>query len=137
MLKKIIFSSLFLFLLSFLLSLGVSAQTSGDALKGLNDTAGKVTAFQQQVNQNPTTAGLFIQSSAGRIIGAVLSFVGVLFLIMMIFAGIMWMTAEGNEQKVTKAKDLLVNSIIGIVIIFAAYAITAFVGNFVSSQLLK
>lgn len=129
--KKIIFSSVFLFFFSLLLALGVSAQTTGDTLNGLDATAGKVTAFQNQTKPGND----FIQSRAGTIIGTVLSFVGVLFLIMMIYAGIMWMTAQGNDQQVTKAKELLINSIIGIIIIFAAYAITAFVGNFVTSQL--
>ncbi len=133
MTKKIIISSLFVFCFSLILAFGAQAQvTTGDPLSGLDQTAGAVTAFQgQKPDQN------FIQSSAGKIIGVVLSFVGVLFLIMMIFAGIMWMTAQGNDQRVTKAKDLLVNSIIGIVIVFAAYAITTFIGNFVTNQFIK
>ena len=129
--KKIIFSSVFLFLFSLLLAFGVSAQVT-DPLQGLDETAGKVNAFKTS-----KPGADFIQTRAGSIIGTVLSFVGVLFLIMMIYAGIMWMTAQGNDQQVTKAKDLLINSIIGIIIIFAAYAITAFVGNFVSNQLLQ
>ena len=39
------------------------------------------------------------------------------------------MTAGGNEQTIAKSKDLLVNATIGIVIVFAAYALTAFIGN--------
>jgi len=66
-----------------------------------------------------------------------LSFVGVLFLILMIYAGLMWMTAQGNSQQVDKAKDLLINSVVGIIIVFSAYAITAFMGKFISDQLLK
>lgn len=128
MLKKIIFSSLFLFLVWGVLGANVQAQSAGDAIKGLDDTVINVPAFQ---GQNITTT--FVQTRTGQIIGIVLSFVGVLFLIMMIYAGIMWMTAQGNDQQVTKAKELLINSVIGIVIIFAAYAITAFIGNFVSN----
>jgi TRAP-type C4-dicarboxylate transport system permease small subunit len=130
MLKKIIFSSLFLFLIFSAFGIAAQAQTNGDAINGLDQTAGKVTAFQGQIS---TVDNSFIQTQTGRIIGVVLSFVGVIFLIMMIYAGIMWMTAQGNDQQVTKAKELLVNSIIGIIIIFAAYAITAFIGNFVSN----
>ena len=134
MTKKIIISSLFVFCFSLILAFGAQAQvTTGDPLSGLDQTAGAVTAFKNQ----PIPTENFIQSRAGKIIGVVLSFVGVLFLIMMIFAGIMWMTAQGNEQRVTKAKDLLINSIIGIVIVFAAYAITTFVGNFVSNQFIQ
>jgi len=39
------------------------------------------------------------------------------------------MMAEGNEQKVGKAKDLITNAIIGLIIVFTAYAITAFLGQ--------
>ena len=134
--KKIIFSSLFLCLFAFLAILGSAAQVKADnTLDGLNATANTVDAFKGQVTQTNETAKNFIQTKSGQIIGTVLSFVGVLFLILMIYAGILWMTAGGNDQIVTKAKGLLINSIIGIVIIFAAYAITAFVGNFVSNQL--
>jgi TRAP-type C4-dicarboxylate transport system permease small subunit len=96
-------------------------------MTGLNQTAA-VTVLNQSAGSNAN----FFQTFAGKLIGVVLSFVGVLFLVLMIYAGITWMTAQGNEQQVSKAKDLLINSIIGIVLIFAAYAITAFVGKFVS-----
>lgn len=124
--KKIIFSSLFFLLFSCLAFFGSGICNAQDG--GLKDTANQVDAFK---NQNPSET--FIQTTAGKLIGVVLSFVGVLFLILMIYAGITWMTAAGNDQQVTKAKSLLINSIIGLIIIFAAYAITAFVGNFVST----
>jgi len=100
---------------------------------GLNETVQEIDAFK---DQNPQTDINFIQTKAGQIIGTALSFVGILFLILVIYAGIMWMTAQGNEQKVTKAKDLLINSIVGLIIVFAAYAITAFVGEFVTKNIL-
>jgi len=127
MYKKIIFSAFFVFLLFGAIKFNALAAT-GDVIGGLDETAGKITAFQGQVIDNS-----FIQTQTGRIIGVVLSFVGVIFLIMMIYSGIMWMTASGNDQQVQKAKDLLINSVIGIIIIFAAYAITAFIGNFVTN----
>ena len=102
---------------------------------GLSDTVQEIDAFK---NQNVSNVGTsFIQTRAGEIIGLVLSFVGVLFLMLVIYAGILWMTAQGNEQKVTKAKDLLINAVVGLVIVFAAYAITAFVGDFVTEQMLN
>jgi hypothetical protein len=45
----------------------------------------------------------------------------------MIFAGITWLTAQGDEQKALKAKKVIEESISGIVIVLAAYAITYFV----------
>jgi len=110
--KKIIFSYLFLLTFSLVAGFGIVSQASADeTLNGLNATAGKVDAFKAQVS-NPDSN--FIQTKAGQIIGTALSFVGVLFLILMIYAGIRWMTAQGNDQQVTKAKDQLINAIIGL-----------------------
>lgn len=47
----------------------------------------------------------------------------------MIIGGVMWMTASGNEQHVEKAKSLITNAVIGMIIVFSAYAITYFVTN--------
>jgi len=93
---------------------------------GLNDSAGVVTAYQDQIS-NPDDN--FLSTKLGTIIGIVLSFVGVIFLILMIFAGLTWMTAQGSQEKVGKAKDLMINAVIGLIIVMAAYAITAFVGD--------
>jgi TRAP-type C4-dicarboxylate transport system permease small subunit len=99
-----------------------------EALSGLNATAGQVGAFKDQTSQ--TNIGTdFLTTKAGQIIGLVLSFVGVIFLVLMIYAGILWMTASGNEQQTTKAKDLIISAVIGIIIVFAAYAITNFIGT--------
>jgi len=48
---------------------------------------------------------------------------------LVIYGGFLWMTARGNEQQVTKAKDLIISAVIGLVIVLAAYAITAYVGG--------
>lgn len=68
-----------------------------------------------------------IPSLIGSIIMGALGFVGVIFLILMIAGGLMWMTASGNEERVTKAKSLITNAVIGMIIVFSAYAITYFV----------
>lgn len=70
-----------------------------------------------------------IPTTIGKIIGALLSFVGVVFLVLMIYGGFTWMMARGNEQEVTKAKSLIEAAIIGLVIVLAAYAITGFISG--------
>lgn len=111
-------------------TLAQTADTSGNY--GLDETAGKVDALSGQVASYNKD---FLQTKAGMIIGVVLSFVGALFLILMIYAGILWMTAQGNDQEVTKAKGLIINAIVGLIIVFAAYALTSFLGNsLLSSQ---
>lgn len=60
-------------------------------------------------------------------INIALSLVGILFFGMALYAGIRWMTAQGNEENVTKAKDTLEAAIIGLAIVFVAYAVSTFV----------
>jgi len=61
------------------------------------------------------------------VVKAFLGLLGVIFLILMIYAGYIWMTAGGEEEKVTKAKDTIRRAIIGLIIVVAAYSITYFV----------
>jgi len=68
-----------------------------------------------------------IYSLIQTVISAFLSIIGVLLLIYMLYAGYNWMTAQGEEEKVEKAKDTLKRAIIGAIIIIAAYAISIFV----------
>jgi len=68
-----------------------------------------------------------LESGIGNIIALVLSFLGVIFLILIIVGGISWMTAAGNDQQIEKAKSLITNAAIGVLIVFSAYAITWFV----------
>jgi len=64
---------------------------------------------------------------AGTVVGAFLSLLGVIFLILMLYGGYNWMIAHGDEQKVTKAKDTIRTAIIGLIIILSAFAIYFFV----------
>lgn len=71
------------------------------------------------------------QSTLAKIIGIViqafLGLLGVIFLVYMLYAGYNWMIAQGEEEKVTKAKDTIQRAIIGLIIVIAAYAISAWV----------
>ncbi len=68
-----------------------------------------------------------ISTVIGTIIKAVLGFLGTVALILVIYGGFLWMTAGGNEEKVTKARKLLLNAVVGLIIIVSAYSITTFV----------
>jgi hypothetical protein len=63
----------------------------------------------------------------GNIIFIIISFLGVIFLLLMIYGGFMWMTAMGDEKKVTKAKDMLTAAVIGLIVVVGAYVITYFI----------
>ena len=71
-----------------------------------------------------------VDSIIGMIIYIALGMVGVLFFGLIILSGIKWMIAQGNEEKIGKAKDSLLNSIIGLAITLGAYAISYFIINY-------
>lgn len=65
----------------------------------------------------------------GQIIQVVLGFLGVIALGLALYAGFLWMTAQGNEEKINQAKKILVNAAIGLAIILSAFAIVSFLIN--------
>ena len=68
----------------------------------------------------------------GQAVNILLSFLGIIFIILIILAGYRWMTASGNQETITQAKGSLKSSIIGLLIVVGAYAIW----QLISSQLL-
>lgn len=68
----------------------------------------------------------------GRLLQIFFGLLGVVALALLIYGGFVWMTATGDPNKVDKAKKIIQNAIIGLVIIFSAFAITTFLMNIFS-----
>jgi len=120
-LKKL---SLLAIIVSFVFSLTtfISPVVADDGNFGLTETTAQGEVGKALLKETPAVM-------AGRIIGAVLSLVGVVFFLLVLYGGLRWMIAQGNEAEVDKAKQILVAAVIGLIIVLAAYAITAFIGN--------
>lgn len=91
---------------------------------GLDITGGRA-GFNTGVDETipvPTLA-----ETVGKIVGVFLSFLGIIFFVLMVYGGFMWMTARGNSEQTGKAKTVLIDAILGLIIILLAYAITSFV----------
>ncbi|MBP9828207.1 hypothetical protein KBC55_03565 [Patescibacteria group bacterium] len=116
-----------LFSIGFLLP-GISlAQLSPGDNYGLNDTA--QAGYGEGVTSN-SNIGTYLGT---YIIQPVLGLMGILFLLLTVYAGFLWMTAQGDDSKVKKAKDILVAAVIGAVIMASAYVLTAAVFNALST----
>lgn len=63
------------------------------------------------------------------IINVALGLLGIIAVVIVLIGGFKWMTAGGNEEKVTEARKLIISGVIGIAIILSAYAIASFVIN--------
>ncbi len=105
--------------------------------------AGAQTTFAQSLDVQTSatevaqTAG-FSQTSfidiLGTLINIVLSLLGVVFLFLVLYAGWLWMNAQGDPKQIEKARGILINGVVGLVILLSAYAITTFVINFLSDS---
>jgi Type IV secretion system pilin len=62
-----------------------------------------------------------------RVIKTILGFLGILFLVFILASGFQWMTAGGNEEKITKAQQRIKNATIGLAIIIFSYTINTFI----------
>ncbi len=60
------------------------------------------------------------------IINTLLSFVGLVFFLLLAYSGYLWMTAHGNEEQVKKAKEMMKEIVIALIIIFTARLFTEF-----------
>lgn len=70
----------------------------------------------------------------GRIIQIALGLLSTIALVIILYAGFLWMTSEGEESKIERAKQLLKNGIIGLVIILSAWGVTIFFLNKLSGN---
>ncbi|MCD4760615.1 pilin [bacterium] len=99
-----------------LVSLPILASASLVDDSGLVDAGEGTTLIKRDI---PTVVGIVINS--------LLSLMGVLFTVLIIWGGFKWMTSAGNSQQVDDAKNIIKNSVIGLVIVLASYAIVKFV----------
>lgn len=73
----------------------------------------------------------------GQIIVMLLSFIGTIFLCLIVYAGYLRMTAHGEEDKIKKSTEIVTAGIIGIAIVLISYAITIFVTENVQQAALQ
>ncbi len=70
-----------------------------------------------------------LKSAIYRIIKISLTFIGIIFIILIIYGGFLWMTSQGNDDQVGKARTIIIRSAIGLFIVLASLSIAWFVFN--------
>lgn len=93
---------------------------------GLEATGDEVYGSLGKEGQN---IGLYIGE---RIINPFFGILGLIFLMLMIYGGIIWMTASGNDASVAKAKQIIVRATLGLLIILLSYGFTQFIFQAIS-----
>ena len=72
---------------------------------------------------------------AVNIVRYLMTFLGIIAVVIILLGGFKWMTAAGNEDKVAEAKKLIVAGIIGLIIILASFAIVKFVVSMTTNMI--
>ena len=68
-----------------------------------------------------------IAATISGLVTTIIGLIGVVFFLLLLYAGVLYMTSAGDGDKVDKAKKLITSAIIGIIIVFSAYALASFV----------
>lgn len=98
-----------------------------DAIRAGVDAA----ATQGGIQTVGCTGTACIVTIIGNVVNIALSFLGVLLLCYLLYAGFLWTTAGGDSKKTDAARSIIQNAVIGLVLTLSAFAIS----NFVIEQL--
>lgn len=111
------------------IALGLFLPTLGSALSfnpAVGDPTGKIS------DTTGSTGALTLGTTAPtlvalNLINTALSLLAALCVALLLYAGFLWLWARGNTEEVKKAKDIIIGTVIGLVIVLASLGITQFV----------
>jgi len=102
----------------------VNAIGSLDSINNIDNTKSSSKDISEEAGVNTTRT---IPEIIGLIIKIIIGLCGTICLVIIIYSGVMIMTAGGNKEQMLKARKNLAPTIIGLFILSAAYAITDFI----------
>lgn len=103
-----------------LVSLSASAQTTSFSIEDIGSSIGLGSADLRQTVIN--------------ILQWVLGILGLVAVSFIIYGGVLWMTANGRQERIDKAKRVILSAVIGLVIVLIAWAIVLFVARFITGS---
>ncbi|HRH23442.1 MAG TPA: hypothetical protein PK295_02335 [Candidatus Magasanikbacteria bacterium] len=114
-----------LFVTSLILGVSIFLPSGVLATSTAPDIMGQLNAGSQAAGYGTEAQDIRITVAKG--IQLVLSLLGIVFVVLVVYAGFLIFTAAGNEENVSKAKKIISYAVIGLIIILSAYSITSFV----------
>lgn len=97
--------------------------TDGGDLNGKIDIGDPLGIISQGKIDDPAIQSDWIGSIVKRVIAPI----GAIAFLMFVAGGFYWIFSAGNEEKVKRGRDIMIWTAIGLIVIFAAYAILTFV----------
>jgi len=90
-----------------------------------------------QLNIGAESSGLKLENEeapdvrifASGLINTLLGAYGIIFTVLMVYAGHLLMTARGNEEMIQKGYKTIIGAVIGLILVLSSYSIAYFVGK--------
>lgn len=114
-----------------LVPLSISAQGFTSKDTGLEESANRAGFFTNLPCRSQP--GGCLPYFAGNVINAGLGLFGSIFFALVLWGGVKYMTARGDDKRVTDARETIKNAVIGLIVTIAAYSIATFTLNTVST----
>jgi len=111
---------------SLCLSLTVASSSLFQSLPALAASAREGLGVAAEVaygSGSPTGIGMLV----GNVINVVISISGVILVLLIVYSGFLYLTAMGDKTKVDKAKKMLNEGIIGLILVLIAYSASIFI----------
>jgi len=101
---------------------GKNGSSSNTSVTETTDTINGGTKIRSLIKSTPSD---FI----ARIIKNLLGLAGTMTMVMMVYGGLLWMTARGNQKAIGQAQRIIIWTAVGLIIIFSSYTILSFLFN--------
>ena len=99
-----------------------AVKSAKDKLLNIGTTTGFVKKNDKLIDNDAEFYSRF-----ALIVNIVLGMVGVLATAYLVYSGVKWITAGGNEEQIKSAKEGIKNAVIGLAVIFLGFVIVNFV----------
>jgi len=93
--------------------------------------------FGVDVTAGPVPVLISLEVIISSVVGILTVIAGIFFVIFFFLAAFKWQTAGGDSGKVQKARDEMIQGVIGMIIIVAAYGIIGIIGSVVGIDILN
>ena len=110
----------------------------------INQALALAKVYAEEINLKPPSGSQFgklgeltITSIVSTAISLVMLVVALVFFFMLLWGGLRWVTSEGEQKAVEGARNQITNALIGLAIVFAAWAIMQLIGTVFGVNIFK
>ena len=93
-------------------------------------------AFSQGSSTSASAAAANFEEFISNTIGLLTVIAGVFFILYFVVGGISWVTAGGDQGKIQKARDQMIQGVIGMIVIALSYGLIGIFGSFFGLDIL-